>query len=105
MSGKLYNGFNDGFHASSGVGGKEPHLFDGKPEMIYGLHLQATDGEGEAATEFVFHKMPNGELFIEVYFRDEYYKATGNQHYQATINEEMKKKLIDHLTTTKYDNG
>lgn len=57
------------------------------------IHLSAMDGSTKGtATQFVFHKMQDGTLFIEVYGR-----GLNWEQYQATIDEAAKEKLIEFL--------
>jgi hypothetical protein len=60
------------------------------------IHLSATDGKDvEEATQIVFHKMPDGTLFIEWYTRTEL-----NQfllHDQAIFDKTAFIKLIEFL--------
>lgn len=72
---------------------EEKDLNSGEETNAPQIHLSCTDGNSkDEATQFVFHKMADGELFIEVYGRGIDWKQ-----YQATLNESGKKLLIDFL--------
>lgn len=66
-----------------------------KDELTDGpqIHLSATDGETkDTATQFVFHKMADGTLFIEIYGR-----GLDWTQYQATIDDSARQKLTEFL--------
>lgn len=62
------------------------------------IHLSANDSPfAEEATELVFHKMPDGNLFIEWYHHVEDERLQS----QTTLSKEAKEKLIEFLNNPK----